>query len=232
MRPVQKGPWPIDPSGQPKQYKPSSSAKLDLEAKIGPYCSYCEESQSSLAVEHVVSQDQASDLKHNWHNLLLSCSRCNGSDNKWNRAVDLEEMYFPHLDNTYLALCYTKGGVVTVQPALSGTSEFDKADRLLRLVGLDKSPGHPQHHPNDTRWKTRMERWEFIEGILAAYETNHASPDKIGKLAAVIGYFSIWYTLFAGHPEVLQALIAAFEGTAIDCFDGGNNYAPIARKRA
>jgi uncharacterized protein (TIGR02646 family) len=232
MRPIEKGAWPINESGQPKPYKPASTAKLDLETAIGSYCSYCEEFQSSLAVEHVISKDQNAKLAYEWPNFLLACSRCNGADNKWNRSVDLEAIDFPHLDNTFLSISYSTGGQVQANHKLEGTNAFEKATRLIELIGLNKSPGRPKHHPNDTRWKTRMERWEFINGIVSEYEKRPYSPQKIGALAAIIGHFSIWYTLFAAHPEVRKALIDAFKGTANDCFDAANNYQPIARSRA
>jgi hypothetical protein len=57
MRPVEKGAWPTtlaDPTVQ-KTYSPYGTAKDDLIAALGEYCSFCEWEQpySSLAVEHV-----------------------------------------------------------------------------------------------------------------------------------------------------------------------------------
>ena len=39
------------------------------------------------------------------------------------------------------------------------------------------------------------------------------------KLAPATGFFSVWMTVFSEYPGMLTGFIAAFPGTAQDCFD-------------
>lgn len=231
MRPVQKPAWPADASGNPKSYKPHTGAKPDLEDSIGSYCSYCEEFQSSLQVEHVISVDQDDRLEHHWDNFLLACGRCNGRDNKSNKHVDFSLLHFPHRDNTLLSLRYREGGLVEVNPELNET-EKPKAKALLKLVGLDKYPGNPDYPtllPGETRWKTRKEQWEFALRKLAQYESGDLELNLVVEFAQQRGYFSVWFAVFESHPEVRAALIKGFKGTPMNCFDASNSYRPVPR---
>jgi hypothetical protein len=38
-------------------------------------------------------------------------------------------------------------------------------------------------------------------------------------LAAALGFFSIWITVFADDPGLKEAFVQRFAGTAADCFD-------------
>lgn len=231
MRPVQKPSWPKDASGSPKSYKPHTLAKPDLEEAIGCYCSYCEEFHSNLQVEHVISVDQDSNRKHDWDNFLLACSRCNGRDNKSNKSVDLSQIHFPHRDNTLHSLIYREGGLIQVNPALE-QNEWQKALALVKLVGLDKHPANPEY-PNfpigDNRWKTRREQWEVATRKRKEFDAGLWMPAHIVEFAKERGYFSVWFTLFEGIPEVRKALMDAFSGTAPECFDADSGYRPIPR---
>jgi hypothetical protein len=244
MRPIQK--WAvgyINPeTDQPilEKYNPHRTAKPDLEDNLGSYCCYCEVFNSTAQVEHIISQDQ--DIKkeniHLWENFILACSKCNGRDNKTNKPVDLNKMYFPHKNNTFMAFNYGEGGFVTVNPKLSDTQKI-KAQALMDLVCLDKFPIEPQNsnclnpkYPtfdgrNDRRWRHRRDVWERAVNYLAKYEDGIVDADGVAKIADHCGYFSVWFTVFAAYKEVKKALINCFEGTALDCFD--ENYNPIPR---
>lgn len=207
-------------------YKPHTDARMPLEANLGTYCSYCEVFSSDLEVEHIISQNQDDTKKYDWDNFLLSCGRCNGKDNKSNKTVDLNTMYFPHRDNTLLAFQYLEGGLVILNPNLKPTQK-SKAQETLNLLGLDKYAGNPQCHRNDTRWKHRRNAWEKADEYLKKWEKEETNIPAIIILALSTGFFSVWFTVFEKHIEVRQALVEAFKGTARDCFDA--NYNPIPR---
>lgn len=230
MRPVTKIPWPKE-KGTPKLYKPHQIAKTDLENNLGPFCSYCEVFSSDLEVEHIVSQHQDITLVHNWDNFLVACGRCNGKDNKSNNPVDLSIMHFPHLNNTFLSFIYEEGGLVRVNPALTGDSRIH-AENMLNLVGLDKIPGNPKYPDlltTDTRWRHRRTAWEWAVKYLSKYEAGNLTALEIAEFAVQKGFFSVWYSVFVSHNAVKQQLIQIFEGTASNCFDVTNDYQPMNR---
>ncbi len=205
-------------------YKPHTDARMPLEANLGTYCSYCEVFSSDLEVEHIVSQNQDSSKTHDWDNFLLSCGRCNGSDNKGSKTVDLNLMYFPHQNNTFLAFQYLEGGLVILSPALT-TAQSSKAQTTLNLLGLAKQAR--DRHRNDTRWKHRRQAWELADDSLKELENQQTNISNIIKMALAKGFFSVWFTVFEKHIEVRKALIEAFIGTARNCFDTNCN--PIPR---
>lgn len=230
MRPVTKATWPEE-NGVHKIYKPHQVAKADLETNLDCFCSYCEVFSSDLEVEHVISQHQDGALSNNWDNFLLACGRCNGRDNKTNKPVDLSAMHFPHLNNTYISFVYKEGGLVIVNPVLTGAS-LASATNMINLVGLDKYPGNPKYpglNLNDTRWRHRRTAWEWAKRLLAQYETADLTAQEVVDFALQRGFFSIWFTVFIQHVDVKKLLIKNFIGTAQNCFDAKKNYTPIHR---
>ncbi len=220
--------------GNPIHFNPPSTAKSYLEDTLGFYCCYCEQMHSDLEVEHIVSKKQDPTKRGDWFNFVLACGCCNGKSNKSAKEVSLENLHFPHQDNTFLSFCYSEAGIVKVNPQLDD-SEKEKAHKLMKLVGLDKYPGNPEYPSipkNDRRWYLRDTQWGFAKRKLREFENGNLLAEQVSEFAAQRGYFSIWYTLFAAHPEVRQALIAAFRGTAHDCFDPANNFEPIPRRLA
>jgi hypothetical protein len=233
MRPLQLVVWPVDANGDQIRFDPASDAKPLLEKAFGFYCCYCESFHHNLQVEHLVSQDQDPNREGCWYNFLLACSRCNGKDNKSNHSVDFLAFHFPHKDNTLISFCYFEGGKVTVNPGLEAT-EQEKARKLMKLVGLDKYPGNPEYvsiSPKDQRWNVRQTQWEFAQRKVVEFEKGGISTNSVVEFALQRGHFSIWFTLFANHPDVREALIEAFKGTAKDCFDPTNGFNPIPRPR-
>lgn len=236
MRPVDK--WPaghifVDSDGRDvvvqDYYKPHPKASPVLQLNIGPYCSYCEVFNSDLQVEHVIPQQHAADLKNDWNNFLISCGRCNGSDNKSSKPINMANIYLPHLNNTLYIFDYKEGGLVGIHPRLTDPVQIEKAKALLDLVGLDKYPGNPRYsaskkHPmgfpeNDKRWENRRTAWEKAQRKLEAFENGEISPSDVADFAKERGFFSVWYSVFEHHPEVKKELIARFPGTDIECFD-------------
>lgn len=203
-------------------YNDYREAKTPLVINLGKFCSYCEDAyhqQRDLHVEHVQPKGYTENgikiydhLATQWSNFLLSCATCNGSDNKDSKNVILEECHLPHLNNTFLSLNYMQGGVVIVNPSLTGKS-FLHAQCLLNLVGLDKSP--KTSCPGDKRCEKRREDWKLACRYKQKYETGRIDIDIIVNLVQARGGWSIWFTVFKGHDEVRKALIDEFPGTAV-----------------
>jgi hypothetical protein len=222
MRPVQKGSWPttLDVPPVQKTYSPYGTAKDDLIADLGYYCSFCEWEQpySSLAVEHVQAKkylDQAgiaiyAHLAENWDNFLLACRHCNSI--KGNQDVVLPGSYLPHLTNTWHCFTFRQGGLVELNQHLAA-SELAAATTLLELVGLDRRPGHPHYSTKDRRWQKRYNAWRLAERYEAKYSAGKADAETVCDLAVECGFWSVWMTVFAAHPTVQAELVVAFKGT-------------------
>jgi hypothetical protein len=180
-------------------------------------------------VEHVQPKSLYPQKEFDLDNFLLACSTCNGRDNKSNKNVVIGQCHLPHLNNTFLSLQYLDGGVVIVNPTLTGQSKIN-ADNLLKLVGLDKSP--MTSSPTDKRWNKRQESWNLAITYLNKYVSGEIKVDCIIDLVKSRGHWSIWYTVFANYDQVLEKLISEFPGTAAGCFDAKNHYCPIWRNPA
>jgi uncharacterized protein (TIGR02646 family) len=234
MRPVEK--WNVgDPDGASGQishsYIPHGSAASVLIRNLGYFCSYCEVFDSSPQIEHVVPVIQDRSKQHEWANFLLACSRCNGADNKGSKPVVVEELYLPHLNNTLLPFVYLEGGKVQVREGL-GPEQRRRAEKTMKLIGLDKYPGnadYPSHNPRDKRWEHRRKAWEVATRKLSAYLSGNLSAQAIAEFAHQKGFFSVWYTVFKAHQAVVRELIDVFEGTKAHFFDENDGYSPIPR---
>ncbi len=236
MRPVEK--WNPDNVNDIKENYPNyRDAKPLLCMNLGKVCSYCEKAyddERDLHVEHIQPKNYKDSngnyiyahLKTAWSNFLLSCPTCNGTDNKDTKNVVYGECHLPHINNTFLSLSYKAGGVVEVNPSLKGKSAAN-AHALLELVGLNKSP--KTSCPKDHRWKVRLEKWNLATTFLKKYLNGTVDVETIIELAKGHGCWSIWFTVFKGHDDVLKALIEEFPGTAASCFDSNNHFEPICR---
>lgn len=212
------------------QYNPYSTSKPELAINLGEYCSFCEvpKCDEALHVEHVQCKAKYPNLEFSWSNFLLSCQRCNGTDNKGDTAIILADIHLPHQNNTLLSIQYTTGGLVRIHPDLEKDSpDYIKAQKLIDLVGLDKRPGHKKHLPNDKRWNRRRIAWELATKYLQKWKNKTIEVDTIMDLAKSNGFFSVWFSVFEYHSEIRKALVKAFSGTATNCFD--SNYQPIPR---
>ncbi len=224
MRPVVRGPWPQNVAGEEIQFQDYAKARGELINRLGEYCSYCEmELDSSLAVEHIQpkrpdwADNDLVERKFNWNNFVLACTNCNST--KGTIDVDLASYYWPHLDNTFHALAYSEAGVVS-PAAFLNEDQREKADNIIKLVGLDKQPGN-NPAASDRRWRNRLETWGIATKALSDLaELNHdAMRNIIVELAEAKGYWSIWMTVFQDDPDMLRRFIAALPGTASDCFN-------------
>lgn len=233
MRPIERGSTPIYPnSGETVVFSDYKDARGHLIKRIGEYCSYCEmHLETSLAVEHVQPKDNRRDLELVWGNFLLACTNCNSTKSK--KPIVLEDYLWPDCDNTFQALIYSKGGLVTPSPSLDDNNRI-KAQRLIDLVGLDKTPSDdPYKNPSqsDRRWNHRREVFDmairYHDCLLADDSEN--LKDCIIDLALRSGFWSVWFTVFSDNGDLLERLIDAFPGTSRHCFDRSNNFSPIPR---
>jgi uncharacterized protein (TIGR02646 family) len=224
MRPVCKWSFPstIKPELE-EEYNPYSEAKPFLEENLGGYCSYCEKpcTDEGLHVEHI--QPKATglypNLQYKWSNFLLSCQRCNGTDNKGDKDVILNDIHLPHINNTFRSIKYGKGGTVAVNPALP-LHQQTKAQALIDLVGLDKNPAHPDYLLKDKRWSRRKTAWDLAERYLKKYNTSPFGPDIIVDLAKGCGFWSVWMTVFENIIPIRDALVNDFHDyTYKDCYN-------------
>ena len=201
-------------------------AKGPLVMNLGHVCSYCEkayEEERDLQVEHIQPKgykDAAGNLiyehlKTEWSNFLLSCGTCNGKDNKDTKNVVYGECHLPHLNNTFLSVIYRTGGVVMVNPGLTGKSR-DNAENLLKLVGLDKGPANSGK--GDKRWECRLEKWNVAERYRNDYVNGKKDLETIIDYVKATGHWSIWFTVFKGCDEVRRALTDAFSGNGSTVF--------------
>jgi hypothetical protein len=223
MRPVVKGLAPRD------EYNPYGDALDDLSERLGFYCSYCEQPITHAPeVEHVQPKSLVPELEFRWANFLLGCKSCNGV--KSNTPVDPEQVSFPDIDNTFWALEFHSDGRVSVAPGLNQASTA-LIDAVINLVKLHRHRDalHVQDRPTkrDKRADFRRDVWDLATLMLQRYQAEPNTADLItDHLAPAKGFFSIWMTVFADYPEMLNRFIAAFPGTARSCFDPNGKPVP------
>lgn len=219
MRPVNRGDCPADDVGQELQYSEYAQARKELIRRLGEYCSYCEmHLDASLAVEHVQPKKPPGaaavmpDRALNWHNFLLACTNCNST--KSDTDVVLDDYLWPDRDDTFHALRYSVGGVVDSAPG----SDQAKADELLELVGLRKTPD--AREASDRRWLNRREAWEMA--VRAKERLARCQSDdmraQIIETAQAKGFWSVWMTVFADDASMCERLLAAYPGTQKEYF--------------
>lgn len=215
MRPVERGVSP----GVFANYR---DAAEPLMQRLGSYCSYCERQiETHLAVEHIHPKALISSLALSWTNFLLACVNCNSC--KGDSPIVLTAYLWPDSDNTLKAFLYQQALVFSSHGLTAPLRT--KVEALIRLVGLDKDPGNPDlgRRPTsaDRRWKYRQDCWDLAQRSLYRLQGN----DTIELRAQIVenaishGGFGIWFTVFVGDDDMRRRLVAAFPGTAQNCFD-------------
>jgi hypothetical protein len=147
-------------------------------------------------------------------------SYCNGHKGKLRPTpATVNEHLWPERDNTARAFTYEN-----VHPRAQHVGEpaQSMAARLYGLVHLSVT--------DDERAKERatvfvLARWYFTK--LQTFPTPDVWRLAIVNQAIASGFFSVWMEIFATDPATRGALIAAFPGTATDCFDAAT--APVPR---
>lgn len=212
MRPVDKSRY----TANQQEYDPFGSAKDDLIAALGDYCSYCERIGyfSALDVEHVKDKSSFPALKLKWDNFILACKNCNST--KLKKSV--VGCMLPHIDDTYAVFDYLEGGLVVINPELSAADK-NKAELLVALVGLDRRPGVRNYSTRDRRWQERTKAWNLAERYLKKYQLQQCDLETLLDLAFATGFWSVWMKVFAEHKEVQVALVTEFNGTRLSCFE-------------
>lgn len=224
---------PVDKGMSPYQAIPAYADALPhLEKAIGCYCSYCEMPLAHVPeVEHKESKNSGGSLT-DWNNLLLACKYCNTRKKEKIKQGEAAQAIWPDTDNTFLAYSYTSGVPALNQTVLSqcGSQVEEKARRLFEAVVLDNRPSCGD---KDRRWSLRLEVFAVAREALKDWRIVKASgaaeafERRIIGQAQAQGFFSIWMMVFADEPEIKNALIAAFPGTARMCFDAEG--APLHR---
>jgi hypothetical protein len=228
MRPVERGPAPIDADGSPKVFAEYGDAREDLIARIGDYCSYCEMAFPVPAVEHVKPKSVHSGLATAWDNLLLACPSCNSGKGATDPAPG--ECVWPDVDDTHLCFEYELDRAPRVAGRLEAAAR-KRAEATLSLMGLDREPGHPDLSARDRRWRKRLEAWG--KAIIAKKGIDSKGIETMGDSVAATahstGFFSVWMAVFADNPQMRNLLVNWFRGTAKDCYGGQGQSIPRGR---
>ncbi|MEM7371356.1 MAG: HNH endonuclease [Bacteroidota bacterium] len=234
MRPVERGPKPIDPkTDAEKVFSAYQHARRDLIQRLGQYCSYCETRlNASLAVEHVRPKKPVPALALEWDNFLLECTNCNST--KGDKNVVLTDYYWPDRHNTFIPFVYSEDGKVEIASGL-GSSERSKAQAMANLVGLQKYPNDST--ASDRRWSNRKEIYQkalrahknLIKASTFGPTNRKLFLELLITLATSSGFFSVWFSVFEDQEDVLEELLAAFPGTHLASFDEHNNFSPLKR---
>ncbi len=232
MRPISKQ-VPIGNTGIPlKIFNKYGDAKPYLEHQTLRYCHFCEMPILNVpAVEHIkpqkckVNPNKYINLRNHWENLLLICFYCNRI--KDNQDVKLGEYYWPHRNNTLIPFEY-RTGTVRVNGTELTDEQREKADRTIRLYGLDriKTKGRGQEIRFEGRLRAISQATERLNEYSA--QPQAVTLDAIIGQATDSGFWSVWFNVFENFPNVRLALIKAFQ-VPIECFD--HNHSPICRNR-
>lgn len=225
MRPVLRGPKPVDHAGNEKQFRNHKEARPDLIARIGQYCSYCEmKLDATLDVEHVQPKKHHPDLSLEWNNFLLACKNCNST--KLDKDVELDDYFWPDQDNTFRAFRYAEGGLIEPADTLDAV-QTEKAMNTIKLTGLDK---RPLHNPtaSDRRWLNRRETWDIAMRTKERLSRNNTDDFRAQIVETATGhaYWSVWMTVFQDDVDMLKRFIKEFPGTAKECFDNEGQAIP------
>ncbi len=213
MRPVRRGPYPENAAGQSISFAEYGDAIDHLIARMGDFCSYCEIQITNPAVEHVQPKSLAPELERDWENFLLACRNCNSI--KGNKQVTLNDYLWPDRDNTFRAFHYASEGMIDVDEESIDEASRTRATRLMRLVGLDRRPGHPKFSVKDRRWLKRMHAWREAVEARSDLETNDNETVRKWAVQNAVnsGFWSVWMTVFADDADMTQQLTKAFPGT-------------------
>lgn len=210
MRPVKK-------NDTNNNYSKYSDARSDLIDQLGEYCSYCERYiPTSLAVEHVKPKDSHEDLEVVWDNFLLACTNCNST--KSNEDVNLNDYFWPHMDNTLIPFVYDSSGMISINDGLNDGQQ-KMAENTLNLTGLDKKPKASDKTVSNRLWKQRMQAWNLAKTQLERLEK--FPVDQQSDIIDIIlpstnqGFFSVWITVFKDYPEMIEKLIENYTGTFV-----------------
>ncbi len=194
-----------------------------LRARIGRYCSYCEfPVRHTPHVEHIVPKERFPAWRDRWDNLAVACAHCNSRKGSARPAPEhVDEHVWPTRDNTARAFDYEH-----VFPRVSSTLPSALQAMAARTRGLFRLA-----EPDDPRASERAEVYLLAQRYASRLPTAPDPAllrDAIVDLALARGFFSVWMHHFEGDGELRRRLVAAFPGTARDCYDEAS-MAPVPR---
>jgi len=222
MRPIDKGNVPTDPAGISISIKDYQQSRGYLVDRLGTFCSYCERYLgNNIAVEHIQPKSSVPGLSLSWSNFLLACVNCNSIKSK--TPVILGNYLWPDRDNTYRAIEYTVGGVVSAAAGLSPQLTLI-TNETIKLTGLDRMPDddllvNPEQ--KDRRWRERRTAYgkaEHAKRRLSSCDSIEMR-EQIIDTATSAGFFSIWLKIFENDKDMRIRLINAFPGSSSQSFD-------------
>jgi|SRR5688572_11133017 len=220
MRPVERGATPTM-GRRAVRFIDYRSAREYLIGRLGPYCSYCEISHPSLAVEHIQPKSRHPRLWTRWSNFLLACWSCNSVKGK--KRVRIHAFVWPDRDNTHRAFSYDPHGSVAIGAGLS-RKQHALAVATMNLVGLDRTPAtSPRASDSDRRWMIRRDTAAVAARVhqLLSRQRTQEMKELAAMTARAQGCWSIWMRQFSGDPDMLSRLIDVFPGTAKNCWRPG-----------
>jgi len=243
MRPIDKGPTPLGDDNQPITVSNHRQWRRYLIDRIGEYCSYCEiRLNISPQIEHVIAQDIDPTLSLSWDNLVLACGPCNRK--KSNTPCPPSTHYLPEVHNTYLAFEFfispnpkqhnEAAAFIKTKENPAPPSPY-KANNTIDLCALNEDTTAVPKTVTDLRWRYRLEAIKTARHWRTnwddwAYKNNSTSfINLLLTTALATGFFSVWFYIFEDVPAIKGALVHAFPGTALDCFDTEQDYVPIWR---
>lgn len=215
---------PVDKGADQGPFVKHEDAQQPLLEQLGEYCSYCERwIASAIHVEHKKPKHNYPAERLQWSNFLLSCSNCNSG--KGHGQIDLSEFVWPDTDNTLRAFQYDAEGRVFAKTGLSNGLD-EKVRQTWLMLGFNRHPdqfvpGMIKPTKKDHRWLHRRDAWRLATRL----RTDLVANDTVERRASIIdmaiqrGMFSVWMAVFANDADICRRLIAAFPGTAVQCFD-------------
>lgn len=242
MRPVERGSIPTQANGTPKTVSDYKNWRIDLIARLGNYCSFCEMTlNDSPQVEHVIAQDIDDTKALEWTNLLLACGACNRS--KSNKPCPKTTHYLPTEHNTFLSFRLSKttnprqqdepASFVIVNTQLQ-THQQVKAQNTLDLCQLhsDSTAKGSELRVTDLRWRYRLEAINNAELWRKEWDDwgyNNATRfiQLMLTAAKAKGFWSAWFEIFKDVSIIRETFVKQFAGTAVNCFD--SHFLPINR---
>ncbi len=238
MRPIERGPCPLDSSGKKVVFQEYAHARPKLLANLGEYCSYCEIQLSYLATEHIRHKNHNPKLEREWSNFLLACPSCNSTKGtKIDTQADVDDRLWPHLHRTFDAFDYGPGGVVRVRT--TGDPRFvARAKATAAMVGLCKRPGsgltaEQVLRGSDPRWKKRWDVWKTATDMREDLRESDSLKlrEFALKCARLSGFWSVWMTVFGDDEQMRLALCRpdVFPGTAPKRVFSASGSEPMAR---
>lgn len=235
MRPIDKGESPYETIAEYQDAIPH------LEKRIGLYCSYCEMPIIHVPeVEHMISRKRGGD-RTAWSNLLLGCKYCNTRKSAKITPQNAVEYLWPDADNTAVAFSYMHGIPKVNEEALSVLDPTgaccEKAKNTYEMVDLGNMPDI-QKGDKDRRASKRIAALDMASRSLDNWHHVKDAPEQfkndmkkqIVVTAKAVGFFSVWMTVFADEPQMLQALIENFPGTDRAYYDEDGKIKRILKK--